>query len=500
MKKQTKILTAVSLAYIIIYIDISSISVVLPTLEKIFDTSQSTIIWVVNVYILARAALVFVSGKISDIFSHEKCFTFGLIVFCISSLLCGLSTSVYLLILFRVFQAIGATFLFTSGMSMITLAYPKEKRGKTIGFILSISLISMGLAPILGGLFVKYLSWRWIFYINIFIGFIIYLLLPKSNCLNIQNNKNLKFDWIGFISISTFTILLNLSFLSHSSLGWTAWSPIILFIISCLSILYFIYIEKNSNNPIIDLNIFKLPNFIPGAIISVITQITTWLILFLTIFFQKELKYTPLQTGFSLIPLFLFGIVSSNFGGYLVDRYGFKIPLILGTGSSLFGVILFFLFDNLTYLKMIPMLVFTGIGMFMINGPIRAAMLNQTTKDKYGMVNSTLNGLRSIGGAIGFSVLNTILFNAEFYHAKFNLEYLFTNIKSDKVHDLIGLLSNTPESLTILNQYPLNIRNDIFHIISSSYLYGFYWMIGTLSILMIINFMLSIFFIKDTNK
>ncbi|WP_083208179.1 MFS transporter [Marinomonas spartinae] len=501
MNNKTRVFAAVSLSFIMVYIDISGISVALPTLENVFNTTPSTIMWVVNIYILTRSALVFASGKISDIFSHKRCFLFGLALFCIASLICGSSPNSITLITFRLFQAIGATFLFTSGMSMVTLAYSKEQRGKMIGLLLSTSLISMAFAPIVGGLFIKYLSWRWIFYINLIAGFIVYLLLDRSTNIEASGIPKKGFDWQGFFSISLSTTLLSLVFINSSIWGWKSWNFIFCIVFAIVLLFLFIYYEKRSLHPVIDLSIFKITNFISGSLISTINQITTWLIFFTTIFLQKAFHYSPLTTGLLLTPLFFFGIISANLGGFLVDKFNVKLPLILGTGASLLGVMItLVLYPHITYLKMIPMLILTGTGMFMINGPVRTSILNQITKDKYGMVNSTLNGLRAIGGTVGFTFLTAVLMNMELSSVKSKLVQIIPSISSDEIHKLIGLLSNTPESLDIVSKYDSTAQHTIYNAVSSSYLHGFYWMLVVILILMLINFILSISFIKSSSK
>lgn len=496
---QTKhLLIGVALAFVIVYIDITILSVALPTIRSFFHTSSAHALWVVNIYALSRATLVFASGRISDVVSHIKTFVMGLLLFLVASLICAISPHINTLIAGRCLQGIGATFIFTAGMSAVTSTISKEKRGRIIGSLLSLSLLSMAIAPIVGGLIIRYLSWPWIFYINLFIGGVSLLLISPLYRLSAPTTHKSRLDWWGFLFISVFVLASNIAF--QNAIGWGFESPLfyILCIAAILALVTFIKIELTVKSPLVDLQLFLQPFFTAGCVIAALTQVSTWLILFLGLLLQYGLHYTAWEAGYLLTPLLAVGLLSANLGGWLVDHYGVKPPLVIGTGALLTGLICTLcLFQHLTYARLLPLLILGGLGIFMVNGPIRATLLNHSPKHQYGMVNATLTGLRGIMSAIGFAALSSVLSRVERNQINTQLKQIVPHLSSYSHQTLERLVSHTQTSQHLLDGFSTKTQNLIQHIILHAYLSGFFWMLVLLTILIFIAFLASVYAIHS---
>jgi EmrB/QacA subfamily drug resistance transporter len=497
LSSQNRVLTVVAIAFCMIYLDITVLAVALPTIQKNFNTTSGLALWVVNIYMLMRAILVFASGQLSDIFTSYKAFMFGLVVFAFSSLGCGFSPTIEWLIAFRLLQGVGATFIFVPGMSLITSSSQEEKRGRSIAFVLSIGLASLAAGPLVGGIVIKIASWQWIFFLNA-IAAVLAIILSLS--LKIDSDKRHdkgKFDWFGFILTAIFTLCVNTAFEKSNTWHWASFNFISLIAVSIITLIVFVYIEQRKAHPIIDFKLFALPNFSAGCMIASLVQISVLLMVYLGIFFQNALGYSPFMAGCLLLPMAVTGVIFSNVGGQLVDKYGSKVPLVLGTGSIVLGFILTLIFFyTLSYYAMLPLLVLSGMGMFMISGPTRTAMLKQTPKNKYGMTNSILTGVRSIISVIGFAIVGAIIANVEFYQAKLRILSVAPALLNNQIHNLLGVLSNTEESKAILSQFNPSIQIAIKNIILNSYATGVFWSLVFVALLMLISFILSVFFIK----
>lgn len=497
-KDQFIILTVVALAFSLIYLDMTTLSVALPSIQKGLNTSTEYILWVVNIYMLIRAILVFASGRLSDMFGHAQNFTFGLIVYACSSLLCALATNITWLILFRFFQGIGAAFIFVPGMSLVTSNLPEQKIGRGIGLVVSVGLASMAAGPLLSGLIINYSSWRVLFIVNVIISFIALVLLKTQIKPQKKTVRCGKFDSPGFVLSSIFTVCITVAFENSNSWGWVSWKFIIMALIAIAALILFFVFEKKQDEPIVDLKLFALPNFFVGCLIASFVQISMLTIIFIGVFLQNALGFSPLRSGFLLLPMVAGGIVFANVGGYLADHYGARFPLIMGTLLIFIGFFLTLcLFQNISYYSLLPLLVLTGIGMSMISGPVRTAMIYQTPKNKHGMTNSILTGIRSIISVIGFAIISAIIGNVEFVQAKLYLSNLLPSLTSSQVQSLEGLLSYTAKSHAILAQYDPNIQSQIKNIILQSYINGFFWSLVFIGVLIFISFILAVKYIKQ---
>lgn len=494
---QTVLLIVVSLSFSMTYIDSTILAIALPTIQNTFNSNSELVLWVVNIYMLMRAILVFASGRLSDIFGHIRTFYIGLILFCLSSMGCALALNISWLIVCRSLQGVGATLIFVPGMSIITSGFPEGQIGKKIGFVLSIGLGSMAAGPLIGGLIVKFLSWQWIFYINTIVSIIaLALALPVIGQQRKLTSTD-QFDWAGFILSALFTLFATLAFENSNSWGWFSPKFITSILIAITTLIVFLFIQLKKKEPLVDLKLFVLPNFLPGCLIASFVQVAVLLMIFLGIFLQNALGYSPMIAGLLLLPMVGVGMIFSNVGGYLGDKFGEKFPLVLGTGSITLGfVITLFLYQNVSYYTLLPLFIFSGMGMFMISGPVRTAMLAKTPKNQHGMSNSILTGMRSIISVIGFAITSAIIINVEFFQAKTKLLLLIPSITTKQIHGILGILSHSTESKSLIEQYNPAIQSIIKEVVLTSYVNAFFWALVFVGLLIIISLFLAIFLIK----
>jgi EmrB/QacA subfamily drug resistance transporter len=492
------LLSAIILSFCLVYADSTVLSIALPTIQKTFNTTFEKVLWVINSYMLLRAVLVFAAGRISDMFTHIYVFLFGLVVLALSSLACALSMSVMMLIICRALQGIGATFVFVSGMSLITTRAAPDKKARMIGFVLSFSLASMAIAPIIGGLIVKYFSWQHIFFVNVFVSVVAILFsIPSVMEKDAIRYKGV-FDWFGFILSVLFTVCFTVAFQNSNAWGGNSFEFIGCVVTGIITFLIFLFVESKKKSPLINLKLFSAPNFFVSCLVASFAQVGVMFVVFISIFLQSALGYSPMVASLLLLPMVGMGIFFSNIGGWLADKFGPRLPLILGTGSVSFGFVLsFFLFDPVSYFKLLPLLIFSGIGVFMINGPIRTAMLNETPADQHGMVNAILTGMRAIISVVGFSITSAIMVNVNYYQTKSQLLKIIPLISNEQIHVLMGLLSHTPQSQIMLNQFDGTLGMQIQSILQIAYRNGFFWGLVFVGILSVASFLLVLFRIRE---
>ena len=489
---------AISLAFALIYGDSTVLSIALPSIQEQYNATNEITLWVVNSYMLVRAVLVFASGRLSDMFSHSNTFIFGLVVLILASFGCAVSPTIGTLVFFRSLQGMGATFAFVSGMSLITANSPKEQVASKIGFVLSLGLSSMAIAPVIGGIIVRLFTWQWIFYLNVIIGSLAVIIsAPILNKHEKITEPKGKFDYTGFLLSAAFTAAITLAFENSNTWGWLSGRFITVAMIGLLACILFYFIESKKNHPIVNLKLFSLPNFLSGTLVASFVQVSVILVIFIGVFLQSALGYTPMMAGILLLPMVLTGVVFANVGGYLAGKFGSKFPLVLGTGSICLGfIITILMFEHITYYKLLPLLIFSGVGMFMISGPVRTAMLSETPKNQHGMTNAILTGTRSIISVIGFSITAAIIVNVQFYQTKSKLLLLIPTISNQQIHEFMGILSHTSKGFEALSHFDISMQISIKNIILSSYINGFFWALIFVGILEIISFFLAVYVIK----
>lgn len=403
---------ALCLGYFMIVIDTNIINVALPSIAKELNGSITNLQWVVDGYILTFACLLLSAGYIADQWGAKLGYLIGLFIFVAMSIACGLSNDFISLTIFRLLQGIGAAILVPTSMSLLHASYenPKE-RANAIGIWAAVSGIAAASGPMLGGLLTAWLSWRWVFFVNIPIGIFSILLVIKYLEHAPQHVQNSGFDvWgqlLGIIAIAS----MALAFIETGREGWS--NPIVwtALIISIFSIVLFIQIEKRVAFPILPIHFFKVRNFSLTNGMGFLVNFTFYGILFmLPLYFQNIRHFSITETGFAIMPIMLFASPASFFGGKLAGNFGIRTPIILGITLALLG------FMALIFSQFAMNYIWEGLSLSMMSFGISTAMpplvtsnLNSLPGHNAGVTSATFNTSRQLGGLLGVAVTGSIL-------------------------------------------------------------------------------------------
>ncbi len=305
------VLAAVGMGTFLATIDSSIVNIALPTLEKQLSTSFALVQWVVLAYLLTATTLMLSVGRLADILGKKNIYLYGFIVFTLGSLLCGLSTSIGMLIAFRVLQALGAVMVVALGTAILTEAFPASELGRVMGISGTIVSIGIVIGPTLGGLILQYLSWHWIFFVNLPVGILgIYLVLQFIP--NIRPTGKQRFDYLGAFSLFCGLLAFLLALTIGQETGFLNITVAVLFILAVLGTVSFLFIERHTIEPMIDLRLFRDLFFSASLFAAFITFFAIGGALILMPFYlQNVLGYDTSQAGLLLavLPLGL-GIAS----------------------------------------------------------------------------------------------------------------------------------------------------------------------------------------------
>lgn len=403
------VLAAVSMGVFLSTIDSSIVNVALPTLVRQFQTNFQTVQWVVLAYLLTLATLLLSTGRLADMIGKKRIYTVGFVVFTIGSLLCGLSPSINLLIIFRILQAIGATMILALGMAIVTEAFPRSERGVALGITGTMVSIGIILGPTLGGLIIDALTWHWIFFVNLPVGIIGTLMVirfvPSTRPKSIQ-----RFDLPGAVTLFGCLLSISLALTLGQSYGFLDPRIVLLFLASLVFLVIFLYIERHSAHPMIDLGLFRNLMFS----ISLLTGLVTFFaiagtLILMPFYLENVLGYNTRQVGLliAVVPVSM-GVIAP-LAGHLSDRFGSRIITVIGLG------ILFLGYGGLSTLNIttgtagyLLRFVPIGIGMGVFQSPNNSAIMGVAPRDRLGIVSGMLAVNRTLGQTMGIAVLGAV--------------------------------------------------------------------------------------------
>jgi len=496
-REQLVTLIVVSIAIAMVFIDMTILSVALAPIQKSFNASRGASQWVVNIFLLVSAVMAVGAGRISDMIGHHKTFVFGTLVFVFFSLLCGLSFNIEFLIFARACQALGGAFILIGGMSLLSSTFSNEDRGRANGIAMSVATIMTVSAPFLGGVIIQFSNWHWIFFINVVLGALIFFPLLKLLKQDNENANRGKFDITGFLVLAIFIVAMTVTCDHVIAWGWISPQTLLGFLISIAALVVFIYIEKRKSDPLIHLKLFNITNYSPGCLIMAMSQVINYFVVFFGVFMENALRFSPFITGILLLPAGILLSLFSSYGGKLADKYGARLPMVTGLILITVGYLTTTLFiKSLSYFAILPALIGYGIGACFLSNPLRTSMLKNTPKENFGMATSILSGTRQIGGVIGFAIIGSIIVGVENAQAKTQLLKVIPNLSIEKIQSLLGILSHTASSQSVLSTFDTKTQGLIQHIILNSYVTSFYDALILMSIIMFTCLLLAIAFIK----
>ena len=391
-------------------LDASIVNVAMPTLTKTFAGGMNTVEWVSIAYLLTLTSLLTMLGSLADRLGRRTFYTLGFGVFIIGSALCGAATSMLYLIISRVLQAIGAAMLQANSVAIITAAIPPVSRGKAIGIQGSAQAIGLAIGPAAGGLLIASMGWRSIFYVNVPVGIIGTLLAAMILPKDIPNRLAKRFDYVGAVVFAPALVSLMMALKDGYNLGWA--SPAILgeFGIALVLFVLFGLWEKRHPNPMVNLDLLKIPAFTGGNISGMLSYSLMYGVLFLMPFYLEwVLKVPPATTGFLLTPVPLAMVVMAPLSGSMADRMGSRALTTAGMAIASAGaVLLATLSQNTPYYVYIVGLVLIGAGLGIFTPPNNSSVMGSAPAENLGVAGGILNMSRSLGMSLGVAIAGTL--------------------------------------------------------------------------------------------
>ena len=405
-------LTAVCLGTVMLLLDVTIVNVALPQIQSSLGASFSDVQWVVDAYALTLAALLLTTGSLADKFGRRRLYLIGLVLFTCASVLCGVAQSPLMLELSRGAQGVGGATMFSVSLALLATAFRGKDRGVAFGVWGALTGVAVAVGPVVGGVLVSGLSWRWIFFVNVPVGALA-LVLTALKVAESRDERASRPDWAGFVTFSAALAALVYGLIESGRSGFSDKTVIGCFIAAAILLAGFVAVELRTRHPMFDLSLFRLPTFLGGDIAAFAMSAGMFaMLLYLVLYLQDVLQYSALQTGVRLLVLSGGMLVASAVSG----RLSVKVPIraLIGPGLALIGVGLLLmrgLSASSSWTHLIPGLIVGGIGVGLVNPPLASTAVGVVEPRRAGMASGINSTFRQVGIATGIALLGTLFAN-----------------------------------------------------------------------------------------
>jgi EmrB/QacA subfamily drug resistance transporter len=409
MERKWWTLIAVCVATLMLLIDVTIVNVALPNIQTSLHGSFNDVQWVIDAYSLMLGALLLTAGSLADLFGRRLVFISGLVVFTSSSLLSGVATTPLFLNLARGAQGVGGAMLFATALALLAQTFRGRERGIAFGVWGAITGLAVAIGPVIGGALTSALSWRWIFLVNVPIGIAaVFLTLAKVDESRSVGAR--RPDFIGLITFSGALGAIVYALIKSSSLGWGSTTIVACLIGGSALLVIFVIAELTQSAPMFDLSLFRKPTFVGGSIAAFALSAGLFaLLLYVTLYLQDILGYTPLQAGMRLLVLSGGILLTSMLAGRLTAYV--PIRFLIGPGLLLVGIGVWLMRGvsvGTDWTHLIPGFIIAGAGTGLINPPLASTAIGVVEPQDAGMASGINTTFRQVGIATGVAALGAI--------------------------------------------------------------------------------------------
>lgn len=462
-------LGAVCVATFMLLLDITVVNTALPAIRKDLGGSFSDLQWVVDAYALSLAALVLTAGSLADRLGRRRVFAIGLGIFSVASLLCGLSPDPTFLNIARGLQGVGGAIMFAVSLALVAQEFPSgPERGMAMGIYGATIGIAVAIGPLVGGLLTDGLGWEWVFLLNVPIGIaaiaVTYWKLAESRDPNAT-----RIDWGGLVTFSSALFVLVLALVRGNDEGWGSSLIVSLFAAAAVLLIAFFAIETRVKEPMLPLHFFKRRAFTGVQLAAFAVSGSMFaLFLYLTLYLQSFLGYSPIDAGVRYLPITLASFFVAPFAGMALAKV--QARYLLSAGLALVGAGLFAMGGLGVHSEWTALLVgfiVSGIGIGLVNPVIADVALSVVPKEQSGMAAGINDTFRQVGIAVGIAAWGAIFLGAGASKA----QEVAGSLGHDEARGLIEATSSgtLPQAL---NSVPANARDVTRNAAEQGFIHG----------------------------
>jgi EmrB/QacA subfamily drug resistance transporter len=405
------VLAATILGSSMAFIDSTVVNVALPAIQANLGATVVGLQWVVEAYGLFLASLILAGGSLGDTLGRRKVFLAGVVVFAAASMACGFSSTIRQLIIARSVQGLGAALLVPGSLAIIGAAFDEQRRGAAIGTWSGFTAITTAIGPVLGGWFVEHASWRWAFFINLPLAIAVIFIslwhVPESQSRSVR-----RLDWVGTLLATLGCSGIVAGFVESGALGWK--HPFVIFSLfagsACLVV--FVIWESHTSSPMVPLDLFTSSTFSAANLLTLLLYAALGFFFFVFPLNLIQVQgYSAVETGAATLPFIVLMFALSRWSGGLAQRYGPRLPLIVGPLMCAAGFAMFAVpSSGGSYWKsFFPAIVVLGFGMAATVAPLTTVVMNAAGESRVGAASGINNAVARLAGVLAIAVLGTVM-------------------------------------------------------------------------------------------
>jgi DHA2 family methylenomycin A resistance protein-like MFS transporter len=403
------VLLVMCVGYFLVLLDATIVNVALPTIGRRLHAGISGLQWVVDGYALALAGVMLTGGTVGDLHGHKRVVLSGLALFGVASLGCGLAGSAAVLIACRVVQGVGAALMLPGTLAVIANAYPEEReRARAIGVWAGVGSCALPAGPLIGGLMVQAVGWRWVFMLNVPIVAVASLAAARVVAeSHVPTARRLDLPGAGLGALTL--VGVTFAFIEGGH-GGSATAVVVAALCAGAAAAAFVAVERRARDPLLPLGLLRRPAFITANAVAGAMNLASLGLLFVVTLYLQEMRHErALTAGIALLPLFLPLCALAPVGGRIVARTGSRLPMLGGLLVAGAGVALLTRSGAATgYVTLLPALVLWGVGLAFVTPAVVSAAVSAVPAGRAGLGSAVSNTTRQAAGAIGIAAFGAI--------------------------------------------------------------------------------------------
>jgi EmrB/QacA subfamily drug resistance transporter len=409
MERKWWTLIVVCVGTFMLLLDITIVNVALPNIAIDLRASFSDIQWVIDAYALTLAALLLTTGVLGDLLGRRLIFAIGLALFAFTSLLCALAPSALFLIIARAGQGVGGAIMFSTSLALLAQEFQGRERGTAFGAWGATIAASAAVGPLLGGALTEVFGWSSIFFINVPVGVIaVILTLAKVN--ESRNPQGTRVDWVGTVTFTAALFLLVFAVIRSTDKGWGNTLILVCMGAAVILLVLFLVSQFTQSRAMLDVSLFRKPTFggVSIAAFSVSAGMFA-MFLYLTLYMQTILGFSPLQTGLRFLPFTVVSFFIAAGAGKMTSHVPARFQLSGGLALTGVGLLLMRgLTGTSGWTALLPGFIVAGAGVGLVNPSLASTAIGVVPPQRSGMASGINSTFRQVGVAAGIAVLGSI--------------------------------------------------------------------------------------------
>jgi EmrB/QacA subfamily drug resistance transporter len=407
-----RILAVVATAFFMTILDVSIVNVALPSIAKALDFSQANLQWVITAYAITFGGFLLLGGRAADLLGRRRVFIVGVALFTIASLVCGLAQSEGMLIASRAVQGLGGAIISPAALSIVTTTFEEgPERNKALGVWGALGGSGAAVGVLAGGVLTQYLSWRWIFFVNVPVGALVLALTPRIVPESRREGGERRYDALGAVLVSGGLALLVYAISEAPNVGWAAARTILLLVASGVLLAAFLVNERRSNDPLLPFHIFRVRTVAGANVVGLLLGGVLFANFFLlTLYVQDVLGYSAIKTGLTFVATAGTAVLAAGAAQALTTRFGPKPIISIGLALLVAGMVFYAQIPvhGSFASNLLPGYLLVGVGIAFAFVPVSIAALAGVAEREAGLASGLINTSQQIGGAIGTAIASTI--------------------------------------------------------------------------------------------